>query len=515
MLSPLSPRIAVSVCRGGAIEVAGQGVGGVTDCQADFGATALRSTKRLEIEVTNPSSVALAIQEVRLAAGSDPAFFLVEAPSELAAGASATVVVTLTPQVESAVRGRLVLTSDAGNAPEGIEIELVGTGVDFGDAVLVVSPEQCAFGRKSPGTIAVCEIVLESRGGDTLLEGAAIDGPGVFALEGGFPTQIGAGTATTARVTFSPAAVASHTGALRFVANGLPVEVPLSGEGADGPSCDVVIASVNGVATSGAAPPLEPLDDVVFALSTSDPDAPTQWTFLERPAGSTVDFAQPTATSTGLVFDGFRSGIDVAGTYRVRATQTDPATGAAGTCELGFSAVPNDELLVQLTWDTPFADIDLHVIQADAGDRYCARGVEPGPLAEDCGPTVINDCYYWSCKPFNSLRPDWDHDGSHDSVGDPSLDVDDLCGYGPENTNIDVPASGAYLIAVDHFGFTGCPGTGTSLATVRVYAYGQVVAEMTRDMALGEWWEVALVRWPGAVGNVCVDDLTTPTDECQ
>ena len=138
----------------------------------------------------------------------------------------------------------------------------------------------------------------------------------------------------------------------------------------------------------------------------------------------------------------------------------------------------------------------------------------PGTLVESCG-TSTQACYYGNCKSSSSSSPDWDGDGVFGSAGDPSLDIDDLCGFGPENINIDVAEPGRYLVGVDFFGFTGCSGSGSIGNTLRVYLYGQLQAEFFQDMENGDWWEVAVIYWPGSTGGAaCIEDLSTTDVEC-
>jgi hypothetical protein len=514
-LGVLLPQVAIDACRGGTIDVAGETVGGVQDCGMDLGQVAFSTAHRFEVIVRNPSNVPLRVDEVSLTPDSDPAFFVEGFPSEVLAGAELPIVIWFQPVVAEQVTGGIVIRTDGSNMPaEGITIDLSGAGTE-GNGSITVSPDTCDFGLKTPGTTSYCDVQLDALGASVAIYSSTVTGDPTFSIAGNAPTQIPDNAAVTLRVEFTPTDFVTYGGVLVLETSDAArprIEIPLRGQGTNGPTCTVVIDTVNG-APAGPTPILEPLDDVRLRVDSSHPDAITIWTFLDQPAGSTAVFTDPVANETQLSFDG-NIGIDVAGTYRVQAVQTVPNEGTTGSCELQFNAVPDDELLIQLSWDSPVGDLDLHVIQEDVQGRYCSRGVAPGAMTEDCGPAVVQDCYYSSCRPFSELRPDWDSDGVAGSGGDPSLDVDDLCGFGPENTNVDFPAAGRYLIGVDHFGFTGCAGTGSAIATVRIYSYGQLVAEHVKELNEGDFWEVAVVDWPGGVGNVCVDDLATPIDEC-
>jgi hypothetical protein len=525
-LGALLPRVAIDACLSGTIEVGGETIGGVSDCRVDFGQVEFAAPIRVPIVVSNPSNVALRVNELSLSADSDPAFTLLTTADEIAASDSLEVVVELQPRLESQVSATLVLETDASNAPgdgafKTIEIELTGEGVDTGLARVTISPERCAFGLKPPNSTSLCEVLISATGtASVILSDVEFEGES-FSLVAPLPDRIPGGSAVSVGVQFTPELAVRYEGALRFGTNDQDnpaVEIPLTGAGSEAPVCDVVITAVNGVAITDTSPELEPLDDVVFGLETSHPVTPTVWEVVSRPDGSGVEPATPSLMTTGLVFDGTKFGIDVAGDYTVRATQTDLATGEEGSCEISFSAIPLDELLVQLTWSSPQADIDLHMIRQDDQGRFCARAVEGGgPLTEECvDATAIEDCYYWSCSPTRSLTPDWDEDGALLSDGDPSLDVDDRCGYGPENLNVDHPVAGSYLIGVDNFDQNvpeGCVAFAPVDVTVRVYTYGQLTGEWFGTVGNGGWWEVAVVHWQ-ADGEVCIDDLAVAGDEC-
>jgi hypothetical protein len=303
--------------------------------------------------------------------------------------------------------------------------------------------------------------------------------------------------------------------------------VPLGGIGVTPPTCSISVKTINGVPASGTTT-IEPLDDVVLTADMSDPSTvdgainSVQWRILDQPPGSTAILTNPNGMETGFTFANGVLGIDLAGRYRIGASVIDDlGTESVNECELEFEAIPTDTILTQLSWDTSFGDMDLHFVKQQSDGRFCASGsldLGEGPhsvgLVEGCGTDF--SCYYGNCKASNSNRPDWDEDGTNGSDGDPSLDIDDLCGFGPENINIDLAVEGEYVVGVDFFGFTGCSGSGTVGNTVRIYLYGQLQAEFFRDLDNGDWWEVAKIYWPGETGMYvpCIEDLTTTEEEC-
>jgi hypothetical protein len=317
-------------------------------------------------------------------------------------------------------------------------------------------------------------------------------------------------------VRFTPDALGNYQGMLHILTNDPDepeVVLPISGIGVDPPTCTASIESVNGIPAS-AGTTIEPLDEVIVTAIDSLPTTAdgsieaVEWEIISVPPGSQVALSSPGSMSTGFTFAGGVAGVDIAGRYRVRArVYDDLGTASVNQCDVEFEAIPTDTILTQLTWDTGYGDMDLHLIKMNGQGQFCAgSGVDLGPVAESCSPTQV--CYY------GNRNPDWDGDGTSPSDGDPSLDIDDLCGFGPENINIDLAEPGSYLVGVDFFGFTGCSGSGTVGNTLRIYLYGQLQAEFYQELQSGDWWEVAIIHWPGDAGVPCIEDLSTSALEC-
>jgi hypothetical protein len=125
----------------------------------------------------------------------------------------------------------------------------------------------------------------------------------------------------------------------------------------------------------------------------------------------------------------------------------------------------------QLTWDTgpTSSDIDLHL-------------VKPGGTTN----SLTTDCYYFDCTPFDTPL-DW---GAAGATGNPSLDVDNTDGYGPENITLSNPESGIYRVIVRNFN-----GVAATHATVKIY-FNDVEAFRLTSVALdspNNYWTVANV----------------------
>ena len=103
----------------------------------------------------------------------------------------------------------------------------------------------------------------------------------------------------------------------------------------------------------------------------------------------------------------------------------------------------------------------------------------------------------WNTLPFDVFwsnpEAEWGAPGPSDN---PSLDIDDTDGAGPENINMRDPESGVtYAVGVYYYDDTGF---GPSYATVRMYIRGTQRFEW-RDMYLPKgqsFWYVATIAWP-------------------
>ena len=114
------------------------------------------------------------------------------------------------------------------------------------------------------------------------------------------------------------------------------------------------------------------------------------------------------------------------------------------------------------------------------------------------------------------MPPDWDNDGASQSPGDPVLDIDDLCGHGPENINIENPVDGEYFLGVHFFGNTGCSGSSQeTTSTVKIFVNGGLQAQYDRVMgADDDFWEVAKVTWSNGVATVIPIDTYEGSWSC-
>lgn len=300
---------------------------------------------------------------------------------------------------------------------------------------------------------------------------------------------IGVGATSSFVLNYAPGAEASHTGTIEIISNDeakSPLLIPVTGRGSTN-SCPTPVAKAREVGTGTPfAPTVEtiPLATIEFDGTESfDPDGSGgpdgisgyEWTILERPVDSTARLVPNATDEKPKLF------LDLAGTYRIELRVYD--TQNAPSCEtalVNILATPNEDVHVQLVWDTP-GDQD----QSDSG---VGRG-------SDLDLHFLHPLGTWNQQPWDTYwlnpSPNWDTPASSD---DPSLDIDDTDGAGPENINLNNPENVTYRVGAFYF---ADHNYGPSYATIRIFL-AQVLVFEYRDKYLertGKFWDVAAIEW--------------------
>tara|TARA_Y100001970_G_scaffold68088_1_gene86773 strand:+ start:1268 stop:2191 length:924 start_codon:yes stop_codon:yes gene_type:complete len=239
------------------------------------------------------------------------------------------------------------------------------------------------------------------------------------------------------------------------------------------PSAPIAVCSVD---PSPVSPPFE--SATWIGNSSYDPDGGEivdySWALVAAPGGSTV--TMPLGAANRYPFTPV-----LAGTYVGELTVTNDAGLSSDPCEVTLEAVPTESLWVEMFWEQPQDDMDLHLL------------VDAGSLE------TRDDCYYSNCTPSAQIffPMDW---GTSGYTGDnPTLDLDDIPGTGPENINIDTPHPGAVYTVVVH-DYTGSTSDvyGMNNVTVNVYLDGSLSWTDTRPIeGDGSYTYFARIDWTG------------------
>ncbi len=440
----------------------------VTPGELDFGGVTVDYSSGLSLVVLNGGLAVLDVASVEIVGDDAAAFSVDPTPFRLSQNDTATLSVQFAPATYLDYAATLVLTSN--DEESGVlEVPLTGSGVYAPSPDIAVEPAVVEFGVVAAGTSDFIVLELRNDGGSTLTISDAVQlGSGAFSLQSDSPAgySIPPGQSQSLVWEYAPTTDAGDNGTFTLSSNDpdeAELTVTLLGNG--GGDFVYPTAAIDCEAT------VRPRTLVYLdGRGSSDPegqDLTYAWTLEGVPAGSAVDkivnFNQSVAEFTTDLAGGYTVGLVV--------TNEDGVSSAQRQCRM--EAVPEEELHVELSWNTTLADLDLHVL---------LDGAELFDLPGDC-----NYC--------NQI-PDWGVPLFKDD--DPSLDIDDKSGLGPENTNIRVPVDGSYRVIVHSFDDNG---DGASLATVRVYNYGVLVHEDTQTMEYNFTWEVGLINWPeGTVG---------------
>jgi len=190
-----------------------------------------------------------------------------------------------------------------------------------------------------------------------------------------------------------------------------------------------------------------------------------RWELVGQPAGSDARPPRPANRPTTMFIP------DIAGRYSLNVSVRDD-DGNTATCITTVIAVADEGLRVEMFWNTDGTDMDLHLLN---------------PVATAW--TNDDDCHFRNCQGggLNWGRPAAAED-------DPSLDLDDTNGFGPENINIDVPEDGTFRVGVHGW-------SGRGQVTVRIYCGGsREDPELTLGPVQvndGDLWKVADVTIDG------------------
>ncbi len=258
-----------------------------------------------------------------------------------------------------------------------------------------------------------------------------------------------------------------------------------------------------------------------------------QWTLLKAPEGASNVGFHPAANlpspKLGVKRKGKVNGVladvvalDVAGDYQVRLVVTDdqgvvnclPATETV-------HVIPEAAVFAELVWSTPAdptpdtgpgmgADLDLHFAHPGAGNaKKCASppamcAGKPCPCQPDNdGDGAVDPWFHplYDCF-WNNPKPNW---GSVDPLvdDDPSLDLDDTDGFGPETLHLNAPQYGShYAIGVHSW---DAHDYGPSMARVRVWVGGLLQAVVQRKLGECDLWWATAVAWPKGVTPIASD----------
>lgn len=166
-----------------------------------------------------------------------------------------------------------------------------------------------------------------------------------------------------------------------------------------------------------------------------------------------------------------RASVPDAGGADDAAGVPDSGASADASAPDGGQPPTPSGILVSMTWDRNFTDLDVHLVRP-GGAVFAMDGA---------------DCYY------ADRAPDWGVTG--DAADDPSLELDDVDGFGPEVLRYHRPPAGDYELYVHYFADRSL---GMSTASVDLRLLGRRITVPTAALQCNDLWHVGTIVWSGS-----------------
>lgn len=486
-----------------------------------FGDITAGETGRVTAEIHNVGRETLKINDWSISDGFVLSFAdSLEAPDEIRPGGSVVIGIAFASSDDEEHRGTLTIDSNDPDEPQ-FDIDLF---VNAKFPCLETIPDDAVdFGEVDPDERIDRTVVIRncSPNAPTTFQMTGLHGDPEFSFtrDPGFDTMtLDVGESVEVVVGFEPTAAGAFSATLDFTSDDefRPEHaLQLRGRGAEGQCPTAVINGTSDLGQGGflANPSATfetiPLDRLMLDDASEAFDGKFinkwEWSLIAKPTDSAASYVNPASSMEQEIF------LDLAGTYVLELQVWDnEGVQSCNTARVTVHAVADEDIHLQLVWDTPNdpnqndsagSDVDLHLLHPNAGN-------------------VWND-NPWDCF-WQNLIPDWgtprpagvdSFDCERDATrpgcqDDPSLDIDDVDGWGPENINLNNPeVNKTYQVGVHYF---SDHQYSVSFATVRIFIGGVMRAEYRRQRLVDqEFWHVADIAWPS--GSITPKGQVYPT----
>ncbi len=478
----------------------------------DLGIVLPLEVSTLPFEIFNIGDGDLEITEAKLSGEAGFSYEL-ELPVTVPPGGSVEGTASFETQDPGLKKGTITFETNASN-PVAAQLPLLGVGAA---PCLLVQPPLIEFGgayvlshHEQPMTLVSCGVIpvtvdsivlLAEDGSPFSLDLSTGPGPLPWTLEPGEQVEVSVGFDPTAS---SPVDAGGNpiketaTVSIQTTGVGPVMQVPVSGfAGEAGCPTPVIDVAEGHFVSPGTVLHLDSLGSIA-------PDGDVSYVSwaVTSPAGAPEGSFGPDAESPVVTYT-----VNELGEYVFSLKVFDEVDGTVlsgcGTATWSVTVKDAIPLIVELTWDTP-GDANQSDTGTGAGadlDLHAHDGLGNGPDYDGDGePDTWFDFthdVYWV-----DTSPDWGAAGPED---DPWLVLEDPDGQGPERLEYHAPPLDTAITVGAHvwsdYGF------GSSVATVRIYHFEELVHEIT-DVVIGtgDLWEAGTITWPKmnwvpAVGN--------------
>lgn len=406
--------------------------------------------------------------------------------------------VRFTPTNVGEATGKLVIYTNDESLPD--KKKVVQIIANSKGPCLLVKDDPIDFGYTLIGQTDSRTVILESCGKEPIQVSDVQLDPNSskdFKLDpinaGDLNKNLNQGDAIIVTVRYTPGEKGSDDGKLIVTTNredSPTVEVKIEGNGTD-KLCPVAKIEVK---EGLAVLPQTTLHLRGDGSTGSDGNTSTvvQWQWeVEAPNGSFQSFV-PSPSVPNPSFT-----ANVAGLYTFRLRVWDnQGQESCEPAEVKVNVNPINAIHVELTWKTP-GDPDEFDDGPDAGtdlDLHFKHEQATGWF------DFQYDVFWYNPSPNWGLY----NDNADDN---PSLDLDDSDGAGPENLNMNGPEEVTYTVGVHYW--RDPAKFGNVQATVRVFIYGVLVLETKpTELTKFDFWEVATIEWNNDKDLIKVNLLT-------
>ena len=425
--------------------------------EINFSEVKVEESQTLSLSVLNAGAATLRIREIKSEEFSDM-YQIAQNTFELSGDELTNVDITFTPVEFTNYDTNLIIESNDLENPT-LSIPLLGFGGDGPNPDIEVSASLIDFEESEVGTTKTQYFTVSNQGDAPLSISSTLqNGSGAFTLIGDLDGQTLEPLVETAiLVEYTPLQNTGDSGSLLITSNDpYEEEIQIDFIGNGGGENNYPVAAISCPSNVES-----PTSLYLSGADSLDPNGQLlnyQWNIERKPPSSQAELDTPTDSQTYI-------NVDLAGNYQVNLTVQNQDGTLSPQAECLFYAQPPADIHIELSWDKPDSDFDLHLTKEEEGLF-----------------SFESDCCW--CN----TNPSW----SEDNQNNPILSTDSSIYTTPEEIDVMVAEDRDYYVRVHYFSDLGA---GQSTATIRIYLAGVLVEQYSQEMTHNQLWDVGFIRW--------------------